>query len=1080
MEILLNTTKKSQMVFRNISLFLLLQAAIFAFSQTNNPYPDIIPSSPTVASIEKFGDYPIGYNTGTVGISTDLYSFSLGKGLNLDIRLDYHSSGIKVENVSDRVGTGWTLLAGGCISRQVRGKKDEATGSGFYNFIKTHKGYKFPEDMLNPTTGANTADSIARDIKDPSPDIFSLNLLGRSYKFFLGNDGELHTIPYSNLKFSKHPLISEAGGPWEITDESGIRYTFGLIEETLPPGGGRKEYASAWWLTSIVSAEGNTLVSFEYNGAEPVYANIPKRTAAFVITEGPPSYPEEIKNIYVGDKTHSDNNRYSSWDLSRINIPGKGYIVFESGTSWPEQVWKLVSEIKYYDNNNILANKYSLSYTQQGRPFLSQILKTGSDGVTVKYRTFTYYPGLPNPYSKAQDVWGYYNGATSNSGLYPYEGAMIGYAYTSADRYPSDKTVAGTIKEITYPTGGKTLFEFENNKVYGTDNIYSIRKENFSHTQTDFGEVTSGSFSTVSEKLNMKIEMSIHPAGLYSVDISLIKTNNNSTILHYTNTSVPGNGFVNMGTNPDGTQRFVCNLTQYPLQTGTYKWVTKIINNDDRPNRPKPSPVIISNEYYRVTTSTETREKLVGGLRIARITNYGSDGNVTGKIRYTYLDKNGICSGVAAPSPVFLRQYVVTENVCPQKVVPCYSDMKLIEIGEADLNQYSGSAVQYTYVTEERTGEGSVSLKTDYEYRKREFIRNNLPHPEGLINYTPYSPNEYEEGLLISKTDYEFQNNAYTPVRKEANTYIIKDQGSDIPSFTAVSLNKYYTGPEIPPYVTNMSHYIKYQLGTYSFKSAKVYLSSKKIEEIAPGGTISNIYDYFYENTTYQQLTRSRQTGSNGLVSEVAYKYCYDENTAVTNEMKSKNILTPPLHTTNKVDNKQTKLADVIYEVFPGNILEPKTIREQTAVSTPYSETTYHNYDKYGNPLYISRNGSDQVVYLWSYSGQYPIAEIKNATLTEVTTVLNSMFGVNTADALSALTTPNETKLKDGSLQRALPNALVTTYTYKPLGGILTATDPSGITTYYDYDSFGRLKRTYIKENTTEKTIQTYDYHYQN
>lgn len=50
---------------------------------------------------------------------------------------------------------------------------------------------------------------------------------------------------------------------------------------------------------------------------------------------------------------------------------------------------------------------------------------------------------------------------------------------------------------------------------------------------------------------------------------------------------------------------------------------------------------------------------------------------------------------------------------------------------------------------------------------------------------------------------------------------------------------------------------------------------------------------------------------------------------------------------------------------------------------------------------------------------------------------------------------------------------------------MLTSTDPSGITTYYDYDSFGRLKETYIyKDNivsaANKQIIQSYDYHYQN
>lgn len=149
--------------------------------------------------------------------------------------------------------------------------------------------------------------------------------------------------------------------------------------------------------------------------------------------------------------------------------------------------------------------------------------------------------------------------------------------------------------------------------------------------------------------------------------------------------------------------------------------------------------------------------------------------------------------------------------------------------------------------------------------------------------------------------------------------------------------------------------------------------------------------------------------------------------------------------------------------------------------TVPEKRLVYHNYDLYGNPLYITKDDTEKVVYLWSYLDQYPIAEIKGVAYQDVSSVLSSVFGSGTTfDSLSKASVPNETKLKDGSLQKALPNALVTTYTYKPLAGMLTATDSSGITTYYEYNSFNRLKRTYIKEGTSEKNIQTYDYHYQN
>ena len=57
-------------------------------------------------------------------------------------------------------------------------------------------------------------------------------------------------------------------------------------------------------------------------------------------------------------------------------------------------------------------------------------------------------------------------------------------------------------------------------------------------------------------------------------------------------------------------------------------------------------------------------------------------------------------------------------------------------------------------------------------------------------------------------------------------------------------------------------------------------------------------------------------------------------------------------------------------------------------------------------------------------------------------------------------TTGKEGALRDAlnNLRNAIPNAMVTTYTYDPLVGITSTTDPRGYTTYYDYDNANRLK----------------------
>ena len=52
--------------------------------------------------------------------------------------------------------------------------------------------------------------------------------------------------------------------------------------------------------------------------------------------------------------------------------------------------------------------------------------------------------------------------------------------------------------------------------------------------------------------------------------------------------------------------------------------------------------------------------------------------------------------------------------------------------------------------------------------------------------------------------------------------------------------------------------------------------------------------------------------------------------------------------------------------------------------------------------------------------------------------------------------------------------------TYRPLVGMLAATDPRGFTTYYEYDPFGRLRSIHYYEGTQKKTLKYYEYRYKN
>jgi YD repeat-containing protein len=54
-------------------------------------------------------------------------------------------------------------------------------------------------------------------------------------------------------------------------------------------------------------------------------------------------------------------------------------------------------------------------------------------------------------------------------------------------------------------------------------------------------------------------------------------------------------------------------------------------------------------------------------------------------------------------------------------------------------------------------------------------------------------------------------------------------------------------------------------------------------------------------------------------------------------------------------------------------------------------------------------------------------------------------------------------------------DSFMTSYTYHPLYGISSVTDPNGVTTFYEYDTFGRLQ---LVKDHDRNVLSTYNYHY--
>lgn len=517
---------------RILLIILILATAIGLMAQM--PQDPTYGLTPNAKSFQRYGDIPVSLYTGTPSINIPLDTINDGS-LSLPISLSYHSGGVKADEHPGWVGLGWTLMLGGAITRELRGYpdeyyEDEYKRTGYYQRCKSsNTGYEYDynSEMDKWLSDKEEQKYIAFDFQ---PDKFNFNFCNYIGFFMLDTSGKwqiqsnrplkiiavdtishptINTYDYihRNRIFSRFTLLGEDGTKYILGDTTAIDYSVNIATQVT----GLRNVLT-WHLKKIIYPNNDSIV-FNYNRGDYI-ANISYRDqlialvnpkglrqiASYTPFDGVlirQSYLTSIigKNFHV--KLHNSISNeldydeiYYSHRLFERPISNEDKIYFHRqapyiyGTNYEFPVllydcsnntignriaeikWHKLDSIVFYNRNYAPYKTIKFRYNNipSARLALEKLEFCNLLGQTKSAYCFKYknLDDMPKYMSMKTDQWGYYNGDSITEDLF---------------RLPNENTLAyGTLQEIIYPNGGRTIFDFEphsyskiTNKVYTGD-----------------------------------------------------------------------------------------------------------------------------------------------------------------------------------------------------------------------------------------------------------------------------------------------------------------------------------------------------------------------------------------------------------------------------------------------------------------------------------------------------------------------------------------------------------------------------------------------------------------------------------
>lgn len=956
-----------------------------------------IPPAPDAAALGRYAEIPVGLYNGTAQVSIPIWTLQ-GRQLSVPVSLSYHASGIRVDDLASRVGLGWSLNAGGVITRTVHGLPDE-TAQGWLSIAQQVPTPTFPGAHSTFNAGYTNAElqllmQIADGEKDSQPDAFFVNMPGYSGKIVFDNTGTPHPIPYQKLKIT----VDWPNRTWTITTTDGIRYTFGgvAIERTTTTSdcgqSQNQAFTSSWYLTEIRSPMGDVislnyqsggLLSYVLPVTETVYATKDPNGTAVCLNKAPDVCRG---NFFTG--------------IMRIAeiTSSRGSVTFEYDSAPRQDIAgdRRLASITVRDRGGSTIRTFALSHSYfSGRLMLDSVQETGTNNTANGPTVLQYYTdkSLPPRGSYNQDHWGFANGA-NNTTLIPRTELPDCRILGSADRRANlAYSRAASLRQMTYPAGGSSRFDYELH-TYDPGPAGSVQQDVQAQAKAWCTGGPCGSPACTGCQGSETVSFIIDQVQCVQVDLLLDHPDRANGICDGEVRLRKQNGpVINIWNcnSQSATQSY-----DVKLWPGTYALEAKAFLRDD---------FVSARVHFSKTVPN--RQQHAGGLRIARITdhdNFDSANDIVREFRYDESGQANVSGGALVKTPRYLFDYTEERALNSGGTAGFYTNCLFFAASGSSilpLGSTQGGHVGYGEVQTLHGSGGSNGSVTSYFVSPKDVADGQFEYPYGPVTSQDHrrglltrSVTQTATGKMVAETLNEYQDGSASPISTEIPALLVA----------------YYRRSTTFPGSIQANHLF---VRSYAHLSQWAY----------PTRTIERTYDengidYMekvttsdYGNPAHTQLTATRTIDSHGreLIQRFRYPADFaagtgDVHASATTRLHADqfrhDVVVEQTLSQKKPNQNEEVLGGALtkYKEFgPGLILPEEMWVLETnqglsnfspaSISGTFQQDSRYvlreiaeRYDAKGNLLQMLQKDGIRATFKWGYGQSLPIASILNGT----------------------------------------------------------------------------------------------------